>query len=100
MFLVFTCPFAAQSGRRAQFSKSSFRPQAEKEKIEAIEEAIDEKLTRAEQLKNSADSIKNCRKSCEGLRIDQKASCMLKCACGEIKSSDKPLKLFDPEEFP
>lgn len=54
----------------------------------------------AEQLKSSADSIKNCRKSCDGLRIDQKASCMLKCACGEVKSSDKPLKLFDPEEFP
>ena len=35
-----------------------------------------------------ANKIKNCWSSCEskGLRIDLKASCMLKCACWEIKS--------------
>ncbi len=52
------------------------------------------------QFENSANKIKNCWKSCDGLRIDQKASCMLKCACGEINSSQAPLKLFDPEEIP
>ena len=59
------------------------------------------------ELDKVAKEIKNCRKSCEGLRIDQKASCMLMCACWEITSADdkilwvkNKLKLFDPEEFP
>ncbi len=54
----------------------------------------------ANQFKRTAEKIKNCWKSCDGLRIDQQASCMLKCTCGEIKSSDAPLKLFDPDEIP
>ena len=54
----------------------------------------------ANQFKNTAEKIKNCWKSCDGLRIDQQASCMLKCTCGEISSSEKPLKLFDPDEIP
>lgn len=52
------------------------------------------------QFKSTAEKIKNCWKSCDGLRIDQQASCMLKCTCGEISSSEKPLKLFDPDEIP
>lgn len=48
----------------------------------------------------SAREIKNCWKWCEWLRIDQYASCMIMCTCGEIKSSDDPINLFDPEKFP
>lgn len=47
------------------------------------------------QLEDSANKIKNCRKSCEWLRIDQKASCMLKCSCWEIKSP-----IFNPKDTP
>ncbi len=46
-------------------------------------------------LEKTAEQIKNCWKSCEWLRIDQKASCMLKCACWEIKSP-----VFNPEKTP
>jgi len=46
-------------------------------------------------LDETAEQIKNCWKSCEWLRIDQKASCMLKCACWEIKSP-----VFNPEKTP
>ena len=42
-----------------------------------------------------ANEIKNCRKSCEWLRLDQKASCMLMCACWEIKAP-----IFNPEITP
>ena len=47
------------------------------------------------ELEDVANQIKNCWKSCEGLRIDQEASCKLKCACWEIRSP-----IFNPEEFP
>ena len=51
--------------------------------------------TSASQISNSANKIKNCWKSCNDLRIDLKASCMLKCACWEIESP-----IFDPEKTP
>ena len=61
----------------------------------------------AEDLEKRADEIKNCWKSCEWLRVDQKASCMVKCSCWEITSADDEIfgvknrvKLFDLEEFP
>lgn len=47
------------------------------------------------EIESVKDQIKNCWKSCEWLRIDQKASCMLKCACWEIKSP-----IFNPEKTP
>ncbi len=47
------------------------------------------------QLKETANEIKNCRASCEWLRIDQKASCMIKCSCWEIHSP-----IFDPQKTP
>jgi len=47
------------------------------------------------ELEEVANEIKNCRKSCDWLRIDQKASCMLMCACWEIKSP-----IFNPEKTP
>lgn len=48
------------------------------------------------QLKETANTIKKCWKSsCDGLRIDQKASCMLKCACWKIESP-----IFNPEKTP
>ena len=47
------------------------------------------------QFDNTAKKIKNCWWSCEWMRIDLKASCMLKCACWHI---DSPI--FDPEKFP
>lgn len=48
-----------------------------------------------EQIDSIADEIKNCFKKCEWLRIDQQASCMMMCACGEIESP-----IFDPEKTP
>lgn len=48
-----------------------------------------------DQRKDTAEKIKKCWESCDGLRVDQKASCMLKCACGEIKSP-----IFNPEDTP
>lgn len=48
-----------------------------------------------DQIEDAKEQIKNCWKSCEWLRIDQKASCMLKCACWEIRSP-----IFNPEETP
>ena len=51
--------------------------------------------TTPNQIEDAKEQIKNCWKSCEWLRIDQKASCMLKCACWEIKSP-----IFNPEETP
>jgi len=47
------------------------------------------------QLDETAEEIKECWESCEWLRIDQKASCMIMCTCWEIESS-----IFDPEETP
>lgn len=47
------------------------------------------------EIESVKEQIKNCWKSCEWLRIDQKASCMLKCACWEIKSP-----VFNPEKNP
>lgn len=47
------------------------------------------------QLDKTAEDIKNCWESCEWLRIDQKASCMIMCTCWEIESS-----IFDPDETP
>jgi hypothetical protein len=40
-------------------------------------------------------AVQTCIKSCDGLRIDQKAACMAKCACGQW---DSPL--FDPYKTP
>ena len=51
-------------------------------------------------LERTANKIKNCWKWCDGLRIDQYASCLIMCTCGEIKSSDDPINLFDPKKFP
>ena len=51
--------------------------------------------TTPEDLEDVANKIKNCYSSCDGLRIDQKASCMLKCACWEIESP-----IFDPNKTP
>lgn len=48
-----------------------------------------------EGLQKRIEEIKNCYKSCEDLHIDQKASCMIKCSCGEINSP-----IFDPEKTP
>ena len=47
------------------------------------------------QLEIVAKEIKGCYQSCEGLRFDQKASCMLMCACWEIESP-----IFNPETTP
>ena len=49
----------------------------------------------ASQFDATAKKIKNCWWSCEWMRIDLKASCMLKCACWHIESP-----IFDPEKFP
>ena len=51
--------------------------------------------TTASELEETAKKIKNCYTSCEWLRVDQKASCMLKCSCWEIKSP-----IFDPNKTP
>ncbi len=45
------------------------------------------------QLEKTKEEIENCFKGCEWLRLDQKMSCKLMCACGEI---DSPI--FDPEK--
>ena len=47
------------------------------------------------QLDKTAEDIKNCWESCEWLRIDQKASCMIMCTCWEVASP-----IFDPDETP
>jgi len=49
----------------------------------------------ASQLEKTAKKIKKCYESCEDLRIDQKATCMIKCTCWEIESP-----VFNPDEFP
>lgn len=49
--------------------------------------------TTPEDLEKTAKQIKNCWKSCDWLRYDQKASCMLMCACWEIESP-----IFDPDK--
>lgn len=46
-------------------------------------------------LEDIANQIKNCFQSCDGLRFDQKASCMMMCACWEINSP-----IFDPNKTP
>ena len=46
-------------------------------------------------LDKTAEEIKDCWQSCEWLRIDQKASCMVMCTCWEIASP-----IFDPDETP
>lgn len=46
-------------------------------------------------LEATAKQIKNCFQSCNGLRFDQKASCMMMCACWEINSP-----IFDPNKTP
>lgn len=45
-----------------------------------------------------AEEIKNCFQKCEGLRIDQAASCMVMCSCGEWSSAK--IWLFDPGQIP
>lgn len=47
------------------------------------------------QLKDLAKAITGCWSRCEWLRIDQKASCMVMCACWEYKS-----EVFDTDKFP
>lgn len=49
----------------------------------------------ADDIQKQAEEIKNCYEKCDGLRIDQKASCYVMCSCGEW---DSPV--FDPEQFP
>ncbi len=51
--------------------------------------------TTPSQLEETANKIKNCWQSCKWLRLDQEASCMLMCACWEIKSP-----IFNPEKTP
>jgi len=51
--------------------------------------------TTPDELERTAKKIKNCWESCEWLRFDQYASCVLMCACWEI---DSPI--FDPEKTP
>ena len=51
--------------------------------------------TTPSELEEAANKIKSCYDSCKWLRIDQKASCMVKCSCWEIKSP-----FFDPEKVP
>ena len=43
----------------------------------------------------TANKIKSCIESCNGLRADQRASCIVMCACGEI---DSPI--FNPKDTP
>lgn len=49
-------------------------------------------------LRERAEEVKKCSESCKWLRIDQKASCLVKCACGEISSAD--IDLFNPDKTP
>lgn len=49
----------------------------------------------ADEIKKLADDIKSCWSKCDGLRIDQKASCYVMCACWEYES-----EVFDPDKFP
>lgn len=49
-------------------------------------------------LRQRAEDVKKCKDSCKWLRIDQKASCLVKCACGEISSAD--IDLFNPDKTP
>jgi len=51
--------------------------------------------TTPSELEDTANQIKNCFQSCNGLRFDQKASCMMMCACWEINSP-----IFDPSKTP
>ena len=51
--------------------------------------------TTPSELEATANQIKNCFQSCNGLRFDQKASCMMMCACWEINSP-----IFDPNKTP
>lgn len=52
--------------------------------------AVDE-----DDIQEQAEEIKNCYEKCDGLRIDQKASCYVMCSCGEWHSD-----VFNPEQFP
>ena len=73
---------------------------SEKTKIEVLDIAGDisryNSAATPEQIDNAIEDIKNCRKSCEGLRRDQKASCKMMCTCKEWDSSE--WGLFDPEK--
>jgi len=51
--------------------------------------------TSASDLKRTADKIKDCWQWCEWLRVDQYASCLIMCTCGEI---DSPI--FNPDDNP
>ena len=51
--------------------------------------------TSASQLETTANQIKSCWQWCEWLRVDQYASCVIMCTCGEI---DSPI--FDSEDNP
>lgn len=72
-------------------------PEGKDEEIEQNVWNVDSffEATDPSEIESVKEQIKNCRKSCEWLRIDQKASCMLKCACWEIKSP-----VFNPEKTP
>ena len=74
-----------------------------KDKLDEIEKMAWDKSnlgweSSAEEIEASIKKIKNCWGSCDGLRIDQKASCMVKCACWEITSAE--VNLFNPEKNP
>jgi hypothetical protein len=79
----------------AAVDEYSSLPENTEEKIE--DRVSDDIITdSADQLDKVASEIKGCfEEFCEGLRIDQKASCMLKCACGEIESP-----IFNPKDTP
>lgn len=53
-----------------------------------------------DELQATINKIKECYETCEGLRLDQKASCMVKCTCGEVTSIDLRPKIYDPDKFP
>ena len=71
----------------------------DEEKVKIIKRAWDTHrflwVINPSDLDKTAEEIKDCWQSCEWLRIDQKASCMVMCTCWEIASP-----IFDPDETP
>ena len=51
--------------------------------------------TSADDIEETAKKVKSCFEWCEDLRLDQKATCMIMCACWEIESP-----IFNPEDNP
>lgn len=68
-----------------------------KEEMDGLSKTIrkTEEQDTPSEIEKMAAEIKNCWKWCEWLRVDQKASCIVMCTCGEINSP-----IFDPEKNP